>query len=182
MATLYINLGKIVGVLLWEKFKLVGWTYLPNNNFCVQLCAKGCKKWVKKCKESHIWSSLIFRFSIAFRLLEFSGVGQVCPTYPYFLPSKLLKKIQIYKQKVPQRDFKWRRNRDSNPRYARTYDGFQDRSNQPLWHSSKSIYIGLPVYDTQNITHCKEVIKVYKIRIIQLIFIYIIAKKFLFIF
>ena len=27
--------------------------------------------------------------------------------------------------------FKWRRRWDSNPRYARTYDGFQDRSNQP---------------------------------------------------
>ena len=37
--------------------------------------------------------------------------------------------------------FKWRRRWDSNPRYARTYDGFQDRSNQPLWHSSKGIQL-----------------------------------------
>ena len=37
--------------------------------------------------------------------------------------------------------FKWRRRWDSNPRYARTYDGFQDRSNQPLWHSSKVIQL-----------------------------------------
>ena len=51
--------------------------------------------------------------------------------------SDILKKQSQYTDSV----FKWRRNRDSNPRYARTHDGFQDRSNQPLWHSSISIQL-----------------------------------------
>ena len=32
----------------------------------------------------------------------------------------------------------WRRGWDSNPRYACTHDGFQDRSIKPLWHPSGS--------------------------------------------
>ena len=36
--------------------------------------------------------------------------------------------------------FKWRRRWDSNPRYAWTYDSFQDCSNQPLWHSSIRLF------------------------------------------
>ena len=35
---------------------------------------------------------------------------------------------------------KWRRRWDSNPRYAWTYDSFQDCSNQPLWHSSIRLF------------------------------------------
>lgn len=49
----------------------------------------------------------------------------------------LMRENPYQTKKPPKGDLKWRRNRDSNPRYARTYDGFQDRSNQPLWHSSK---------------------------------------------
>ena len=43
-----------------------------------------------------------------------------------------------------------RRRWDSNPRYARTYDGFQDRSNQPLWHSSKVIQLVTILYYTKH--------------------------------
>ena len=32
----------------------------------------------------------------------------------------------------------WRRRWDSNPRNACTFDSFQDCSDQPLWHSSKT--------------------------------------------
>ncbi len=31
----------------------------------------------------------------------------------------------------------WRRGWDSNPRYARTHNGFRDRPDRPLWHLSR---------------------------------------------
>ena len=53
-------------------------------------------------------------------------------------------RVNYSKKYSPFQDFKWRRKWDSNPRYARTYDGFQDRSDQPLRHSSKNYLIGYP--------------------------------------
>lgn len=50
-----------------------------------------------------------------------------------FYPNNILKKESL---RIP---FKWRRRWDSNPRNARTFDGFQDRSDQPLWHFSKQL-------------------------------------------
>ena len=46
-----------------------------------------------------------------------------------------------HKKRAPKGSFKWRRIWDSNPGDTRMPDGFQDRSNQPLWHSSKVIQL-----------------------------------------
>lgn len=49
------------------------------------------------------------------------------------------KKLPKLKKEPVWVPFKWRRRWDSNPRNARTFDGFQDRSDQPLWHFSKQL-------------------------------------------
>ena len=41
-----------------------------------------------------------------------------------------------HRKQEEKRPKKWRRRRDSNPRNARTLNGFQDRRIQPLCHSS----------------------------------------------
>ena len=127
-----------------KKFQeLVGWAYLPNNNFLVQLLDKNCKFadiFVTKIGLSglfsHATSDLIKSLKLtklgAYADLKYLPLPTKCPENLYSNPQN---------KKPPKGDFKWRRNRDSNPRYARTYDGFQDRSNQPLWHSSISIQL-----------------------------------------
>src|SRR5713101_5232096 len=42
---------------------------------------------------------------------------------------------------VAQREAKWRRGWDSNPRYACTHNGFRDRPDRPLWHLSRATLI-----------------------------------------
>lgn len=59
-----------------------------------------------------------------------------------------------------------RRRWDSNPRYARTYDSFQDCSNQPLWHSSKrfigcSSIIFAKTFLSTSLIHCLQLVSVY---------------------
>ena len=46
---------------------------------------------------------------------------------------------------------KKRRRWDSNPRNACTFDSFQDCSDQPLWHSSKTIFLRVLLFYALNL-------------------------------
>ena len=76
---------------------------VQNNKYNTQFGAKARRVdfslpilWLTKVNptyECNFWSSLEFKSSIIFRPLQFSGVGQECPTYICLLPSKTDKKI-----------------------------------------------------------------------------------------
>ena len=75
------------------------------------------------------------------------------------LAPKMIKTDRLYNKKSPEPKWlglsKWRRRWDSNPRNARTFDGFQDRSDQPLWHSSKQL-LRMYYYNTNSILNVKN--------------------------
>ena len=89
-------------------------------------------------------SNSLFFFSqteLCFKTLSFAKLSSLRS----FALEPLYKALPCWFSSLPTKKslsgLKWRRRWDSNPRYARTYDGFQDRSNQPLWHSSKVIQL-----------------------------------------
>ena len=97
------------------------------------------------------WSSLKIKLPTIF-VIELCNIYKYDNFTSYFRPKRTIKYKRTHreralltfhnkKQSLFRLCFKWRRRWDSNPRYARTYDGFQDRSNQPLWHSSKVIQL-----------------------------------------
>ena len=43
---------------------------------------------------------------------------------------------KVERDSLFRNSLRWRRGWDSNPRYARTHNGFRDRPDRPLWHLS----------------------------------------------
>ena len=99
--------------------------------------------------------------------LWFSIVGQICSLNSFTPSDQITQKIHIFtkmficlnptKKATFSRWLKWRRRWDSNPRNARTFDGFQDRSDQPLWHSSKQLLQIIFIFYMVKI-YCQDVI------------------------
>ena len=72
------------------------------------------------------------------KIFQQSLFGPFFAKFAHFL--EISKGRKCTKKEPFQALFKWRRRWDSNPRYAWTYDSFQDCSNQPLWHSSIRLF------------------------------------------